>query len=109
MDLQQLVEKAQKIKIKYDRVHELKKEKAWTVREFTQGLCGDTSVLSKLLLIKEGYLEGEGNEEKIKHEVFDCLWSILVIADELGIDLEKDFPKQAEILEAKIDKLLAEL
>lgn len=46
-------------------------------------------------------------DEKLKHELSDCLWSILVIADYYDIDLENQFSKSMDELETRVDAQLA--
>lgn len=100
MELKELIKKAKKIKEKYASLN----KKQWSVTEYTQGLVGDVGDLMKLVMVKEGFREIENYNEKLKHELSDCLWSILVIADELGIDLEKEFMKNMGELKRKLKK-----
>ena len=58
-----------------------------------QGLVGDIGDLTKLIMAKEELRSIAGVDVKLKHEVVDCLWSILVIADEMNIDIEKNSRK----------------
>ena len=41
-------------------------------------------------------------DEKIKHELSDCLWAVMMIADELDIDLENEFVKNMDQLKNRI-------
>lgn len=108
MELSKLTKKAREIKLKYDELNIKRGKKSWGAREFAQGLVGDVGDLTKLLLAKDGFMREENIDEKIIHEIFDCFWSVLIIADELGINLEKEFFEQAEILNNKVGKLLNE-
>lgn len=55
------------------------------------GFVGDVGSLSKLIMMRQGYRAGEDVEKKLSHELADCLWSVLVLADELSIDIVKAF------------------
>lgn len=101
MELKELTEKAKEIKQKYAA----KNQKQWGVAEYTQGFVGDVGDLSKLILAKNEFRSIADVDAKLAHELADCLWSILVIADELGIDLEKEFVKtMGELSERFNDK-----
>lgn len=70
------------------------------------GMTKDVGDLSKLLMIKGGY-RGDYNEETkkaLEHELSDVLYCVLVLADKLGIDLEKSFSRTMDELEEKIRK-----
>jgi len=71
--------------------------------ERTQGFMGDAGDLMKLVMAKYGLRTIEDIDKKLAHELSDCLWSILIIADELGIDIEKEFGKNMDELERHIE------
>lgn len=78
--------------------------KDWGAAEYTQGFMKDLGDLAKLVMIKNGYREGEGDiDEKLQHELADCLWSVIMIADKLDIDLEKAFAKTMKELEGRFE------
>ena len=57
----------------------------------------------KLVMAKEGRREGPANlDAKLEHELADCLWSVLVLADAYGVDLERAFATTMDELEAKL-------
>jgi NTP pyrophosphatase (non-canonical NTP hydrolase) len=45
-------------------------------------------------------------DEKLAHELADCLWSVLVLADRLGVDLGAAFAATMSDLEQNIRKRL---
>jgi NTP pyrophosphatase (non-canonical NTP hydrolase) len=57
----------------------------------------------KLVMAKNNFRNGENIDAKLAHELSDCLWSIIVIANELGIDLEKEFLFTMDGLEEKLE------
>lgn len=102
MDFQNLVKKALRVREKYDEFSKRKGRKAWGAEQVMQGFVGDVGDLSKLVMEKEDWrkLNGPGS---IGHELSDCPWSIIILADKYGIDLEKEFEKTMEELEEIID------
>ncbi|MFA5155637.1 MAG: MazG nucleotide pyrophosphohydrolase domain-containing protein [Patescibacteria group bacterium] len=100
MELKELIKRAKEVKEKYRKIN----QKPWGVAEYAQGLVGDVGNLVKLVMVKDGFREIEDVDKKLVHELSDCLWSILVIADELGIDLEHQFIYQMDKLEERIDR-----
>ena len=98
MDIKEFIQKAREIQAQYRAVN----KKPWGVAEYMQGFVGDVGSLAKLIMAKNGFREIEGVNAKLAHELSDCLWSILIIADELGIDLEKEFMKNMNALKERI-------
>jgi len=45
----------------------------------------------KLIMTKSGVRSTDSVDEKLAHELSDCLWSLLVLADKYNINLEKSF------------------
>jgi NTP pyrophosphatase (non-canonical NTP hydrolase) len=74
----------------------------WDVQNFMAGFVGDVGDLSKLLMAKQGLRDIPDLEEKIAHELADCLWSIIIIADKCRVDLPREFQKTMDELEKRI-------
>ena len=49
----------------------------------------------------------EDVDEKLAHELSDCLWSVLVLARKYNIDLSKEFMKTMDDLDKRIDTDMA--
>lgn len=69
---------------------------SWTTAEYLQGFLGDVGDLAKLVMARHRFRHISGAQsadysQKLAHELSDCLWSLLVIAHELNIDLEQAF------------------
>lgn len=60
----------------------------------------------KLILAKEGVRKIEDVDEKFEHELMDCLYSIIVIANEYGVDIEKALLEKMSELEEGIERKL---
>ena len=90
-DLKDLMERAEAIRLKYEESHAKNGEPAWGVRDYAMGFVGDVGDLQKLIMAKENLRAIEDVDAKLAHELSDCLWSILVLANYYGLDLEKEF------------------
>lgn len=86
-----LQKQAQEIRAKYDDLNTKDGHKKWDGLDYTAGFVGDVGALMKLVMAKEGKRRGEDIDAKLKHELGDCLWSLLVIANHYGIDPEEAF------------------
>lgn len=102
MTIQDMQQRALAIAQKYDEINQSAGRKIWTPAEFMAGFVGDVGDLSKLIMAKNGYREISDNEAKLAHELSDCLWSVLVLADKLGIDIEKAFMATMSELDARL-------
>jgi NTP pyrophosphatase (non-canonical NTP hydrolase) len=104
MDFKQLQYKALQIRQKYSELEKEKYGKEWTREQIVQGLIGDVGDLVKIVMSKEGVRDMEDVDKKLAHELSDCLWSILVIANKYGVDIEKSFLETMDELEVRISK-----
>jgi NTP pyrophosphatase (non-canonical NTP hydrolase) len=79
--------------------------KQWDVLNRATGFAGDVGELLQLVMAKQGLRRSpKATDDALAHELSDCLWSIMVIADELGIDLEQAFVKKMEELRVRIEQ-----
>lgn len=103
MDFQDIIKRARDIKESYQVLNRTEGYRTWGVNEYAEGFVGDVGDLMKLVMAKKGLrFVDEDVDAKLKHELADCLWSIIVIADELDIDLEQEFVNTMNTLEGKI-------
>ncbi len=65
--------------------------RVWTEEEIMLGFVGDVGDLAKLIQAHQGVRQIPDAEQKLSHELADCLWSIIVLAEIVGIDLEYAF------------------
>jgi NTP pyrophosphatase (non-canonical NTP hydrolase) len=63
----------------------------WGPAELAQGFVGDVGDLMKLVMAKEGLRPAKNLDAALAHELADCLWSILLLADIYGVKLEPVF------------------
>lgn len=67
-----------------------------------QGFVGDVGDLMKLVMAKSGIRTIADTEQKLPHELADCLWSVLVLARLYDVDLEKAFLTTMDDLERRL-------
>lgn len=91
---------------RYDALSLRTTGRPWTTLEITLGLVGDIGDLTKLVMAREGSrtLHSDTNDQLI-HELCDCIWSCLVLAERYDIDLSHEFPKQMADLSGHIARL----
>ena len=91
MEFKQIIQRALEIREKYAELEKRKYGKDWSKEQIMQGFVGDIGDLAKLIMAKEGVRDIENVDKKLAHELSDCLWCVLVLADKYGIDIEKSF------------------
>lgn len=104
MDIKQLSKRAIEIRQKYSALEKNKTGKEWSNLNLMEGFVGDIGDLMKLVMAKEGVREIENVDEKLAHELADCLWCILVLSEKYGIDIEQSFLKTMDELDRRIDE-----
>ena len=93
MNLRDLESAALRLNDLYEQLGAKRHGRAWTTQELALGFVGDVGDLAKLIQAHAGVRAIEGCKEKLGHELSDCLWSILVLANKCGVDLEAEFVK----------------
>lgn len=102
MDIKQLTTRALEVRTKYSEL-EQKRGKEWNTLNIMEGFVGDVGDLMKLVMAKEGLRHIENVDDKIAHELSDCLWSILVLAEKYEINLEENFMETMDKLTSRIE------
>ena len=90
MTYEDLLKRAVEVRKKYDELN-AKRGVVWNEQNLMSGFVGDVGDLVKLVMAKDGKRRGNDIDAKLKHELGDCLWSLLVIANHYGINLEDAF------------------
>jgi NTP pyrophosphatase (non-canonical NTP hydrolase) len=107
MNFDELQQRAIEIRNKYDRLNQEKRGIVWNEQQLMAGFVGDVGDLSKIIMAKHGLRAMDDVDEKLAHELSDCLWSILVLASKYDIDLSKEFMKTMDALDERIEGDLA--
>jgi NTP pyrophosphatase (non-canonical NTP hydrolase) len=82
----------------YEQLEAKRYGRVWTTEELTLGFVGDVGDLAKLIQAHAGVRHIDDCQAKLGHELSDCLWSILVIANKCGIDLQAEFVRNTREL-----------
>ncbi len=107
MNFDDLQSRAIEIRNKYDELNLSKRGVTWNEQQLMAGFVGDVGDLSKIIMAKHGLRAMDNVDEKLAHELSDCLWSILVLASKYNIDLSAKFMKTMDELNKRIDADLA--
>lgn len=84
-DIKILEQRAMEIRHKYDALNRSKSGEPWDAKKLAKGFKKDVADL--IAIIEEKNVD----QKKLNHELADCLWSVLVIARKLDIDIERAF------------------
>lgn len=99
MDFDQMQERARAVRTRYAEVEAATYGRSWTTEEVMLGFLGDVGDLAKLVQGKAGVRPRPDLDEALAHELADCLWSVLTLADAYGVDLEGSFTATMDELE----------
>lgn len=103
-DLNELLQRAEEIRARYEELNAQNGTEAWRIRDYAMGLMGDIGDLQKLIMAKENLRNIPDVDAKLEHELADCLWSLLIIANYYGIDLSKAFESTMDTISNKISQ-----
>jgi NTP pyrophosphatase (non-canonical NTP hydrolase) len=102
MEFTELIQRAVSIRKQYAVFEQNNYGTAWTNEELALGFVGDVGDLAKLVVAQTGHRNIPDAQAKLAHELADCLWSVIVLAQIHGIDLEKAFLQTMNELEQHI-------
>lgn len=102
MHLDDLRTRAVRIHNLYDDLNRAERGRVWTREEFMLGFLGDVRDLAKLVMAAEGARRMPGGKAALEHELADCLWSVLVLAEKYDVDLAAAFARTMDELETSI-------
>ena len=108
MEFQTLLERARQIRAQYAELETRRYGRSWTREEIALGFAGDVGDLMKLVIAHNGVRNIPDAEAKFAHELADCLWCVMVLADLYGVDLEQAFMRTMDDLEQHIQVAKAE-
>ncbi len=82
----------------YEQLEIKRYGRVWTTQELALGFVGDVGDLAKLIQAHTGVRDIDDCQAKLGHELSDCLWSIMVLANKCGVDLEAEFVRNTREL-----------
>lgn len=101
-DFAAMTKRALEIQALYEGHERASYGRTWTTEELTLGLVGDVGDLAKLVQAFEGIRDIDDVENRLGHELADILWSVIVLADKCGVDLQSSFATTMDELEASL-------
>jgi NTP pyrophosphatase (non-canonical NTP hydrolase) len=104
MQFEDLTRRAVAVREQYDELNAAVRGVVWNEQNLMSGFVGDVGDLSKIIMAKHGLRAMDNIDAKLAHELSDCLWSVLVLADKYGVDLAAEFMKTMDQLETRIAK-----
>lgn len=107
MTYQELLDAAVRVREKYNQLNKRDNGAAWDGDKLMAGFVGDVGDLSKIIMAKSGHRAMDDIDEKLRHELSDCLWSVLVLAKYYDIDLESQFIESMNELEVRVEAELS--
>jgi NTP pyrophosphatase (non-canonical NTP hydrolase) len=102
MSLSALSARAHRVRELYAALETKRGGRPWTRAELAQGFVGDVGDLMKLLMALDGLRPATRLKARLRHELGDCLWSLLVLADACDVDLEAAFDSTMGGLERRL-------
>jgi NTP pyrophosphatase (non-canonical NTP hydrolase) len=102
MDIAELTMRAMEIRRLFAELQLKKSGREWTKEEVMQGFVVDVGDLMKLTMAKSGIRSADDVDKKLAHELSDCLWSVLVLSNLYGVDLEQEFLRTMNEIETGI-------
>ena len=104
MEFDHLIQRARAVRAQYAQLEQERYGAAWTNEELVLGFVGDVGDLAKLVMAQNGRRSIPNASEKLAHELADCLWSVIVLAQAHEIDLEASFLQTMNELEGHLKK-----
>lgn len=101
-DLEDMQNQAEKVRQMYADFNAANMQSTWGGKEYAMGFVGDVGDLLKLVMAKENLRSADDVDAKLAHELSDCLWSVLVLANHYKVDLASEFEKTMTELEQRI-------
>lgn len=102
MEFQTIINRALEIRKQYEAKEKQLYGSAWTSEEIALGFVGDVGDLAKLIIAENGKRNIPDSKAKLEHELADCLWSVIVLAHQHGVDLEESFVNTMNELERRL-------
>lgn len=104
MDFEQMQDQARRVRARYAEVERSSYGRSWTTEEIMLGFLGDVGDLAKLVQGKAGVRPREDLDAALAHELADCLWCVLTLADAYDVDLAAAFEQTMAELAAALSE-----
>ncbi len=91
VSLTELADRAMAVRRQYAAMELARYGRSWNVEELRLGFVGDVGDLAQLVQAASGVRQLPETQQNLAHELADCLWSVLVLAELTGVQLESAF------------------
>lgn len=109
MDMTEAARQALEVREQYRELEQLRYGREWSVNDLMVGLVGDIGDLAQLVGAQQGVRPGPDDlTEALGHELSDVLWSVFVLADEFGIDMDEAFTATMTHLRDRVGRKVAQ-
>jgi NTP pyrophosphatase (non-canonical NTP hydrolase) len=102
MEFKSLIERAVAIRYKYAEFEKERYGREWSREELMLGFMKDMGDLARLVQAKEGVRQVDNLDNALGHELADCLWSIIILAEKYNVDIEAAFIKTMDELDTEL-------
>lgn len=103
MQFSTLSRRAAEIRARYHRYEQRTTGRPWSTSELMEGFVVDVGTLMELVMAKSGRRHVDDVDRKLKHELADCLWCVLVLARAHRVDIEREFMRTMDELDEWLD------
>jgi len=94
----------------YERMEREVNGQVWTTAEITMGFTADVGQVTRLVLAAEGTWPVDGDlDSQLEHKLAECLWWTFVLADRLGVDMERAYTSTMDRIRQQLSDRVAEL
>ena len=102
MDFDEMRVRARGVREQYAAMETARYGRQWSREEIMLGFLGDVGDLAKLVQGKEGVRPRDDLDEALAHELADCLWCVLTLADAYDEDLGAAFASTMDTLDRSL-------
>ena len=102
MQFQQIMDRAMQVRGLYEEKEKELYGSPRTSEEIAAGFLGDAGNVAKLIDAKNGNRKILNSKAMLEHQFANCLWSMIVLANIHGVDLEKSFFIEMDRLETHL-------
>ena len=104
LDLEEIKERALKIRKQYHQLEKKHHGTEWTVEEDALTFLTDAGLVGRYTMSQQGRWPKENTNPELKHKLGECIWWLTVLADRMDIDINESI----ESFLAKTENLLGE-